>query len=216
MARTNNGRPTHHNSLEIEASDGFFPPLKLKEGVLTVTPELGALEFHDGHLLFTGHTDRYAVTLSDSVITSNTIVENTVVETVVHSKVFPANSFHTDQMVRATVYGNISNVTGADDFTVRFKLGGATLHTLVRVGGNVSSAGWVAQIVFTIRSTGATGTLIDFVEYREGSVNQSSADTTVHTIDTTAALTLEMTVEWDAAKTGNIFTSSQGLLELIH
>jgi len=190
--------------------------LKLKEGTPTTTPEQGALEFHDGHLLFTGHTDRYAVTLSDSVITTSTTVENTVVETVIHSKIFPADSFHTDQMVRATVYGNISNVTGADDYTIRFKLGGATVHTITRIGGNVSDKGWVAQIVFTIRSTGVTGTMIDFVEFREGSINQSSADTTVHTIDTTAALTLEMTVEWDAAKVGNIFTSSQGLLELIH
>jgi len=212
----NKGRPTHFNSVEIEASEGFFPPLKLKDGTLTTIPEEGALEYNDGHLLFTGKEERYAVNLSNSVVTSNTTVTNTIVETVIHSKTFPANTFHEDHVVRATVYGNVSNATGADDYTVRFKLGGETLHTLVRVGGNVTDNGWVAQIVLTIRSVGPTGTLIDFVEFREGSVNQSSSDQVIHTIDTTIPLILEFTVQWDAAKTTNIFTSSQGFLELIH
>lgn len=213
---SNKGRPSHFNSVEIEGSEGFFPPFKLKEGTLTTVPEKGAIEYHDGHLMFTGEVDRYAITLSNHVITTSTTVTNTTVETTIQSKTFPANSFHEDQMVRATVYGNISNDSASDDYTVRFKLGGATVHTLQRVGGNVSDLGWVAQIVFTIRSTGATGTMIDFVEFREGSVNQSSSDTTVHTIDTTSDLLLEMTVQWGNAKAGNIFTSSQGLIELIH
>ena len=216
MAGRNLGRPTHLNSLEVEASEGFFPPLKLKEGTLTTTPEKGAMEYSDGHLLFTGESERYSLTLSNSVITSNTTVTDTIDETVIHSKVFPANTFHEDHVVKARVYGNISNDTGADDYTIRYKLGGSTLHTIVRVGGNVADKGWMAQIVFTVRSTGEAGTLIDFVEFREGTVNQSSADQVVHTIDTTVPLTLEFTVQWDAAKSTNIFTSSQGFLEFIH
>lgn len=212
----NKGRPTHLNSLEIVSSEGYFPPLKMGEGTLITTPEKGAIEFNDGHLLFTPQSERYAISLANSVVTSNTTVTNTITETTIHSKVFPANTLHQDHVIRATVYGNVSNASASDDYTIKFKLGGDTLHTLTRVGGNVTDAGWVAQIIFTIRSTGSSGTLIDFVEFREGSINQSSADQTPHTINTTTDLTLEFTMTWDAAKAGNIFTSSQGFLELIH
>ena len=213
---TDTGRPTNLDSLELEASSGLFPPLKLQEGTLTPTPKKGAIEYHDGHLMFTGVTDRYAVSLGNAVVTSNTTVTNTITETVMHSKVFSANEFHADQVIKATVYGNISNGSASDDYTIRFKLGGATLHTIIRAGGNVTDKGWMAQIVFTVRSLGATGTIIDFVEFREGDINQSSADQVVHVIDTTGPLTLEMTIQWDAAKETNIFTSSQGYIELIH
>jgi len=212
----NKGRPSNFNAVEIEASEGFFPPLKLKEGELTTIPEKGAVEYHDGHLMFTGENDRYAVSLSNSVKTTTTTVENTIVETTVQSKLFPANSLHEDQVIRGSGYGSISNVTGADDFVLRFKVNGSTIHTLTRVGGNVSGAGWFVAFVMTIRSTGVTGAMIDFVEYREGSTSTSSADITEHVVDTTEDILLEMTIEWDAAKVGNIFTSSQGFIELIH
>ena len=212
----NLGRPTHLNSLEIEASEGLFAPLKLKEGTHTTSPEKGAIEYHDGHLHFTPETERYTITLANSVVTSNTTVTNTTTETALFSKTFPADSFHEDYVVRLSLYGSISNSSASDDYTIKYKLGGTTLHTLTRVGGNVSDNGWVLTFVLTIRVTGSSGEFLDFTEFREASVNQSFSEITTHSVDTTSDQLLEITVTWDNAKADNTITASQGFLEFIH
>jgi hypothetical protein len=192
-------------------------PLYFTAGTDLTTPEEGAVEFHNGHLHISPVAGvRNTITTSNGVKTTTTTVVNTTTETTVYSYTFVANEMHSDEHIEFRMTGAYSNASAADDFTIRFKVGGTTLMTVSRTGGNVTDQGWKAIYEGTIRSIGASGTLVDFAQWTDGNTNQLHGDATIHTIDTTASLTFEVTVQWAAAKAGNTFSCTQGFLTFNH
>jgi len=192
-------------------------PLKFVSGVLLTTPEAGAVEYSNGHLLFTPAAGaRYGMVMTNGVKTSNTAVNNTAVETTIYTKTFIANEIHVDELIIATVIASYSNASAADDFTIRCKLGGATIETLARVGGNVTNAGLEVTFGITIRTDGAGGTYVHYGKMVDDTRVYTSSHVATDAINTTLANTLTVTMQWDTAKAGNVMTAAQGYVQLVH
>jgi len=193
-------------------------PLKFTAGTLLSTPEAGTMEYQDGHFYLTDvQAARKAIALISNVVTSTTTVTNTVTETTIFTKTFAADELHGDMLISLFLTGSVTNASAVDDFTFNFKVGGSTVHTEARVGGNVTDVGWEICYQMTIRSTGAGGTFVDFARYLEsGIADLANAEAGTHSVDTTGTVTLEVTITWANAKAGNTFSVTQGYLQYNH
>ena len=193
-------------------------PLKFTNGDILTTPEAGCLEYKNGHFYATTEENsRLAIVLANNVVTSTTTVTNTVTETSIFSKTYAANALHGDMLVDILLSGAVTNASASDDFSFNFKVGGSTVHSLSRVGGNVTDAGWELHYRFTVRTTGATGTIVDYARYMEGGISPlAGSEASTHTIDTTGTVAVEITMTWANAKAGNIFTATQGFIQHNH
>ena len=192
------------------------PPLLFHPGTATTVPQDGAMEYAGNHFLLTSGTARHPIATSGGVKTSTTTVVNTTTDTTIYTYTFEANELHADEKVTFIMSGVYSNATASDDFTIRMKWNGSTIQTVSRVGGNLTNQGWKVLYEATVRTSGASGTYVDFIQYTDGSNSYVQADTTTHSIDTTASNVLTLTVQWANAKAGNTFSCTQGSLLFEH
>lgn len=191
-------------------------PLYFTDGPKLATPENGALEYADGHLLFTSG-DRYALVESNGVQVSTNTVVNTVAETVLYSHNMLANSLHSDMRVLFAATGAVSAASGSEVITFRFKVGGVTVHTIIAAPTNGSNIAWRGVHEGTVRTAGVSGQFIDFTEYSEsGKAPLMTASAVPVPINTTIANLYEVTAQWGAAKAGNSFSLTQGDLTYKH
>ena len=210
---TSNGPLTGGLGLAVGTTSN--PPLKFTNGPLTTVAEPGAIEYYDNHWWLTnGH--RHVIVRSGNVKTDTTTVTDTTAERVVYTHTFQANELHDDERIVFDMTGVYSNAAASDDFTIRFKIAGDTFSVINREGGNVTDSGWKAIFEGTIRTSGVSGTFVHFTSFDDGDQQQAQADVVEHSIDTTVAVTFEVTVQWDNDKAGNTFSCTQGDLQFRH
>lgn len=191
-------------------------PLKFTAGPLLTVKEDGAMEFFDGHFYLTSG-DRGAINNTVAVKTTTTTVVNSTTETVIHSHLFAANSFHSDQRIILSFSGSMSAAGGGESLTMRFKLDGVVIHSFVVTPKAGSDRGWRGAHEVTIRSIGVAGTHIDLSEfYESGQSPEIESQLSAHTIDTTADTLYELTAQWGAAKSGNSFSVTQADITYRH
>lgn len=190
-------------------------PMKFTSGTLLTTPEDWAVEYNDWHWYLTNWA-RHVITQSSWVKATTTTVTNTVTETTLYSYTFVANELHTDEKVVFDISWVVTNASASDDYTIRFKVGGTTVHTITRVWGNVTDAWWKMIYEGTVRTDWASWTFVDFASHQEWTLTYMEWEATTHSIDTTTTTLFEVTVEWDNAKAGNSISASQGHLVFHH
>lgn len=148
------------------------------------------------------------------VIVSNTVT-NTTDETIIANIEFTKNELNVSSVIKATGNGEITTVSASDAVTFRVKLGGLTIAENVMVAKVATNDPWDTEGILTIREIGTSGIASIHVD-------ATIADTTSHdnnnnvAVDTTTAKTLQITVQWNNAKAGNIFRFDQGIVELIN
>ncbi len=147
-------------------------------------------------------------------VTTTTANEN--IERTMYNYTLAPDEIHSFCMLIFEMSGAYSNASASDDFTVRFKIAGNTISTIIRSGGNVTDSGWKGVFEATVRTSGAVSTLVHFTSLHDGSNIQGDADTVGNVIDTTVALLFEVTVQWDTAKVGNTLSCTQGNLQFRH
>lgn len=176
---------------------------------------LFGMEHIGGHWYLTNGAS-HAITTSAGVKTTTTTVTNTITETSLYSYVFAANELHKDERIIFDIAGVYSNASASDDFTIFVKFNGGVVHTISRVGGNQTNAGWQVFVEVTVRTDGTSGTFVHFAKLLDNEKVYVQADSTAHTFDTTVANTLDVTVQWANAKIGNTFSCTQGSLTFAH
>lgn len=155
--------------------------------------------------------------LVQGVVTARVHVGNTTTETTIYTTTIAANQLSLEEILKLTLSGYYDTDAASDSWTLRVKLGGTTLHTVVRSSGNnASDFGWSLELETTMRTIGASGTLIDLATLMDDDTSQMSADSTLHTINTTIDNDLIVTVQWALAKVGNDFHLDQGKLQAFH
>jgi hypothetical protein len=151
-------------------------------------------------------------------------VVSSVTETAIYSASIGAGHMSSDRALRLTLLGDfLQNASG--NFTARVKLGGtpiATLTSNVGLSGNrrdmelalfVKNRGaanaqyWKGLLVF-----GATGSGTAWTS-DSGRIGWSFVATS--TVDTAAAQTLEVTVQWDVSGASLSFRKREAMLELL-
>jgi hypothetical protein len=210
------GNLTLGGTLTTITGTSALAPINIPEsGTQKATPIDGDIQYVGGHLFFY-NKKQLAISLGNGVKTTNTTVTNTVTETTLHSFTISANQLHIDQKIKVFLSGSVTTASASDDYILKAYLGATLLHTLSRVGGNVTDVGWDIYFDATTRAVGVSGTMIDHFKLTEETVSISSADLTLHTIDTTVSNTIEVKVTWANAKAGNSITATQGHIEYIH
>jgi len=202
---------------EIQCAPGTttVASLNIPLGVAKTSPNEGDFAYVDGKIAFM-QKQPVALNLNMGAKLTTTTVTNTTTETVVYSHDFAANQLHAEQLIHVNCLGIVTNATSSDDYTIRYKVGGVTIHTLSRVSGAVTNGPVELHHKGTVRTAGASGTFVDFVNMDEDGVRFYSSSATPSAINTTGAFTYEITVQWANAKAGNVFEMLQGHIQLIN
>jgi len=187
-------------------------PLKFTSGTLNTTQEVGALEYVNGRLNFTGTTDRMVIDQSEQTETSTTTVSNTTVETTMHSHVISANEMVVGRMIEHRHLGRYTKDVSSDTFDLKVKLNGTLITTFTVPGSGATDTQLDLQMFGTCRTTGVSGTVQTYIKCQMGGINYYYFDTTPMTYDTTISHTITSKVQWGAAKVNNIVYYDQGWL----
>lgn len=160
----------------------------------------------------------YAQT-SDSATVTNTTTETSIVGTGVGSLSVPANGFVVGDSYHAKIGGVIS-AQNADDITIRIKTGSTVLATtgLIELEA-VTSMAWEIELDFTIRAIGASGQIStngNFAYNRNTGTLEGYVFQDTVTFDTTVSNTLDITAEWNQAKTQDQIYSANFVLHKVY
>ena len=153
----------------------------------------------------------FAQTGNSTVIT-NTTVETSLINGGVGTLSVPANGFNVGDSFRAIV-GGVMNANNNQTIRVRVKAGSIVLldSGVQNLGSSVVNDVWSLNVDFTIRQLGAAGvaSLVSLGSFHYTKTNNASVQgfgfNTVNTttFDTTISNTLDVTVQWGTASTGN-------------
>ena len=146
---------------------------------------------------------------------ANTTTETSLLSAGRGSKTLPADTLKQGTVIRITLSGKLSD-TGNPTLNIRLKLGGTEVCS---TGANnldtsVTDVDWRTELHFVCRSTGASGTVQGggYFSHDNGSdfgmVNASTI-----TVDTTAALDIDVTATWGTADAANTITCQEAPIE---
>lgn len=206
--------PTAVVNIKAGTATAGTAPIKLIDGTLMTTEEVGALEYSGGKLYFTNILKRKVIDRTSDVAVSTVTVENTTTETTMWTGPMAANSLTAGNLFKFHADGVIQNggATAADEVTLRIKVGGSTVATLnpttkaIAVGSH-----WHIDANATQRTIGASGSRAVHIDLDiDGTTEEVVA---VATIDTTANMDVTVTAQWASADVNNIISLYQGFME---
>lgn len=157
-----------------------------------------------------------AIMLSSDVAVASTTVVNTAAETTLWTSTVPANEWDAGKVIKINSNGYYSAAAASDSFTLRTYINAGLVSTVTSSSENVTNAGYMAQTNITVHTSGATGTFVIYGMIMTNTKLSHAVNTAVNSIDTTAPVTMRMTIQWGAAKTGNSFTQQQFWKEIVH
>jgi hypothetical protein len=153
----------------------------------------------------------FAQTANSTIIT-NTTVESSLINGGVGTLTVPANGFSVGDSFRA-VFGGVINADNNQTIRIRVRAGSVLLldSGLQNLGSSVINDVWSLNIDFTIRQIGAAGvaSIVSLGSFHYTKTNNASVQgfgfnvVNNTTFDTTINNTLDVTVQWGAASTGN-------------
>ncbi len=162
---------------------------------------------------------------ANSALVINTTTETTIIGGGVGTLTIGANQFAIGDSFRADFAG-VMNADNNQTLRIRVKAGSTVLADsgAQNLGSSINSDVWSLSINFTIRALGAptvasvvTLGTFNFVKTNNGTVEGFSWNTVNNTtFDTTISNTLDITVEWGAASTGNNIYSDIFVLNKIY
>ena len=109
------------------------------------------------------------------------------------------------------VFYSIDEAAASDTCTIRVKLGGVTMATIVSPGSGLANKYWHIKGWATLRSVGVSGSMAWHLDMDVGGDAIDAGDISV--VDTTGASNVTVTVQWNTEKEGNILTLTQGFME---
>jgi hypothetical protein len=149
---------------------------------------------------------------ANSVIVTNTTTESTLIGTGVGTLTVPANGFSVGDSFRA-IFGGVMNAGNNETIRIKLKSGSVILldSGLQNLGSAIIDDVWSLNVDFTIRQIGTAGvaSIVSLGSFHYTKTNNASIqgfgfnvvnNTTFNTI---ISNTLDVTVQWGSASTGN-------------
>jgi hypothetical protein len=167
---------------------------------------------------------RQVVRVLDRDVTA-TVVTNTITETSVYSVSVPANTLGTFRRIRLFMRGEFTNSSGGNSTpTLKLKFGGTTIATFAPVlSSSATSRLWT--LLANIIAENATNAQRADAESKvstpiaNGTAGTLAANEVVQhnglALDSTGALTLELTIQHDGISTSRSFTAHAVFAELM-
>lgn len=169
------------------------------------------ISYGDGNLA-KGASAYLNVNTADSTTVTNTTTETTFSNGTV---TIPKNSLKAGDTVRIRGAVRFPSTNSTDTATVRVKLGATTILTIPATDVADNDVAFF-DITVTIRTIGATGTLVAVAQYSIGVLGTATTRTQTlasTAIDTTANKDVTVTVQWSVANAGNQAILSNLLIE---
>ena len=149
---------------------------------------------------------------ANSTIVTNTTTESTLIGTGVGTLSVPANGFAVGDSFRA-VFGGVMNAGNNETIRIKLKSGSVILldSGLQNTGSSVVDDVWSLNVDFTIRQIGTAGvaSIVSLGSFHYTKTNNASVQgfgfnvVNNTTFNTTISNTLDVTVQWGSASTGN-------------
>lgn len=156
--------------------------------------------------------------LANTVADSGTTVTNTTTETSFGSTAtIPANTLKAGDRIRIRSHGITPSTNGTDTLTVKLKIGSSIVFATAAIDV-ANNDTWVIDAEVTVRTTGASGTIIASGMGVLGVPTTATArgsGLASTTLDTTAAATIDATATWSAASASNQATQRSFTVEVI-
>ncbi|CAK0762949.1 hypothetical protein CCP3SC1AL1_310012 [Gammaproteobacteria bacterium] len=205
--------PTARLHLPAGTATASTAPLKFTSGTLLATPAAGVVEFYDGRWYITGTAKQRVIDRTGGVIVATTTVANTTTETTLWTETLSANAMKVGRIYKLFCCGIADNKSASDDITFNLYFGGTLVGTYNPAMGSISAGThWDAQINITIRTIGVGGTCAVCTMIQIGTFSDKTSS--LQAIDTTAANSVTLKVQWDNANPANTISIYQGWLEL--
>lgn len=204
-------------SLHIKAGtvSAGTAPLKLTDGPLLTTVEPGAIEYK-GHTFYAStYLVRRSIMLAQDVVVTPVTVTNTTDETTIYTSTMAANYLTTGKLMNIKLYGRFFTANSSTIYTFRVKLAGITILTISSVGQNATDRPFDIDLRSTVRSIGASGTIISYGKTQQDNLSPNIEIGGLTSINTTLTNTISITVQWSNANTGNILTLEGGATECV-
>ena len=155
---------------------------------------------------------------------ANSSAETSAIPTGVGSLTLPANFWMVGRTIRLTGGGVYSSLLTPGNLTCRIKLGSTTVAsvTVTALLGAASNSGFDFEATICCRSTGASGTVVSTGQISYGlsattrGISDINTGTSTVTIDTTASMLLDVTVQWATASASNTMTAMVAVVENVN
>jgi len=203
------------NHREIPDADAVYTKktrIEMIANTLLETPLAGAIEYDGKRFYGTASSTRRVMSLASDTKVTTTTVANTLTETTIYTAPLGASDAVAGKIYRIPFFGVVSSSSTSEELTIRFKIDGITITTVVAIPKNLADASFSGHLVLIIRTIGASGTLAAHACYSVDSVPQESPPI-LTSIDTTTASTLTITVQWSAADAENTLSLYGAYLE---
>lgn len=161
----------------------------------------------------------------NSTIITNTTVESSLINGGVGTLTVPANGFSVGDSFRA-IMGGAMNAANNQTIRIRVKAGSIVLLDSgpQNLGSSVINDVWSLNVDFTIRQIGTAGvaSIVSLGSFHYTKTNNASVQgfgfnvINNTTFNTTVSNTLDITVQWGAANTGNNIYSDIFMLNKIY
>jgi len=162
---------------------------------------------------------------TNSTIVTNTTTETTIIGSGVGSLIVPANGFAVGDSFRA-VLGGVMNANNNQTIRIKLKTGSVILldSGVQDLGSAVIDDVWSLNVDFTVRQIGAAGvaSIVSLGGFHYTKTNNNSVQgfgfnvVNSTTFNTTISNTLDVTVQWGNASTGNNIYSDTFVLNKIY
>lgn len=193
---------------------GYRSALQFQASANLALAQQGFQDSDGKHLYFTHvSTRRPHAFLTGGITTAVTVAASTT-ETDLFSADLDANMLAEGSIFKAALYGRYTNADGAATLTIRFKLNGVTILSVVTTAGAVTDGPLFAEFMNTARAVGASGSIWSYVHALLNNVAKDKPGTAAASIDTTAAITVSATAQWSNNNAGNALSLDQTLLNL--
>lgn len=181
---------------------------------LLVTPVSGTIEYDGNKFYITNNGKQKAIDRTSDVALETVTCTNTIVETILWTGEMSANSLDAGNLFKFHADGNIMNggASGADQITLRVKVGGVTVATLNPITKAIADGShWHVNANATQRTIGVNGQRAVHIDLMIDDTEESIIGVT--TIDTTNDMDVTITAQWASADTSNIINLFQGFME---
>lgn len=165
---------------------------------------------------------------TQAIQTATTTVANTVTETTLYGTIgrgtltIAANTLAVGDTLKLSARGIMSE-TGTPNINFRVKFGSTEIVSTgnITMSGAMTNDSWILDCEITVLSIGASGTVfgagavfLDDTSNVNGLTNSSTPATAI-VVDTTAAITINITAQWDTADAGNTITTQVANVRLL-
>ncbi len=165
---------------------------------------------------FSGATHLLFSQVADATV-ADTVVETTILGAGRGTKTLDADIFDVGSVVVIVCHGHVSD-TGTPTLDLSVTLGGTEVCSTgaVTLAPTITEEGFTLRIEIVCRTTGGAGTVVAGGTFEYSAGNQHKlVKTATTTVDTTAALAVDVTADWGAADAANTITCQIATIQFI-